>query len=215
MSYLTLHALRRPASIRRARRGARVDEETLLNHPDFDGGAHVRVFVEDTSAHRVRRRSLPSPRLKLRITDCTSEIHLEFSVDSPALRENSEHKIETLHRRARALPRRARGRVGASRAARARLVTRKGDVMSYLKRIGTRRVPQSTPIPGSGQVPNSAGGFAWAVDEWTRLRRFLVLGSEGGSYYASRARRSPARTRRRSRAASRRTARARSRRSSA
>ena len=57
--------------------------------------------------------------------------------------------------------------------------------MSYLKRQGTRRVPQWAPIPGSGQVPNSAGGFAWAVDDWTRLRRFLILGSEGGSYYAS------------------------------
>ena len=57
--------------------------------------------------------------------------------------------------------------------------------MSYLKRLGTRRVPQSAPIPGSGQAPNSAGGFSWAVDDWTRLRRFLVLGSEGGSYYAS------------------------------
>ena len=57
--------------------------------------------------------------------------------------------------------------------------------MAYLKRHGTRRVPQSVPIPGSGQVPNSAGGFAWAVDDWTRLGRFLVLGSEGGSYYAS------------------------------
>lgn len=49
--------------------------------------------------------------------------------------------------------------------------------MSYLKRLGTRRVPQSAPIPDSGQVPNSAGGFAWAVDSWTRLRRFLILGS--------------------------------------
>ena len=57
--------------------------------------------------------------------------------------------------------------------------------MSYLKRLGTRRVPQSAPIPDSGQVPNSAGGFAWTVDCWTRLRRFLILGSEGGSYYAS------------------------------
>ncbi len=55
--------------------------------------------------------------------------------------------------------------------------------MSYLKRHGTRRVPQWVPLPG--QVPNSAGGFTWAVDIWTRLRRFLVLGSEGGSYYAS------------------------------
>jgi 60 kDa SS-A/Ro ribonucleoprotein len=57
--------------------------------------------------------------------------------------------------------------------------------MSYLKRHGTRRVPQWAPIPGSDQVPNSSGGFAWTVDQWTRLRRFLVLGSEGGSYYAS------------------------------
>ncbi|HEY6836444.1 MAG TPA: TROVE domain-containing protein [Gaiellaceae bacterium] len=56
--------------------------------------------------------------------------------------------------------------------------------MSYLNRIRTRRVPQSEPIRGSGQVPNGAGGFAWSVDDWTRLRRFLILGSEGGSYYA-------------------------------
>jgi 60 kDa SS-A/Ro ribonucleoprotein len=57
--------------------------------------------------------------------------------------------------------------------------------MSYLERFRTRRVPQSTPIPGTGQVPNSAGGFGWAVDDWVRLRRFLILGSEGGSYYAN------------------------------
>jgi 60 kDa SS-A/Ro ribonucleoprotein len=57
--------------------------------------------------------------------------------------------------------------------------------MSYLKRINPRRTPQSAPIPGSTQVPNSTGGFAWSIDDWTRLRRFLVLGSEGGSYYAS------------------------------
>ena len=33
-------------------------------------------------------------------------------------------------------------------------------------------------------VPNSAGGHAYPVDDMTRLRRFLILGSEGGSYYA-------------------------------
>src|SRR5262249_29355461 len=60
----------------------------------------------------------------------------------------------------------------------------KGGVsdMSYLKRLA--RVPQSAPIPGSNQVANSAGGFSWAVDDWARLRRFLILGSEGGSFYA-------------------------------
>jgi 60 kDa SS-A/Ro ribonucleoprotein len=59
--------------------------------------------------------------------------------------------------------------------------------MSYLERFRTRRVPQSAPIPGADQVANSAGGYAWAVDDWVRLRRFLILGSEGGSYYANEA----------------------------
>ncbi len=93
MSYLTQYALSRPGS---GRSGVRADERTLLNLPDFDGGAHVRVFVEDTSNRKVRRRKLPSPRLKLRIADCTNEIHLEFCVDSAELRENSLYKIETL-----------------------------------------------------------------------------------------------------------------------
>ena len=56
--------------------------------------------------------------------------------------------------------------------------------MSYLKRLSTLRAPQRAPIPRSGQVANSAGGYAWAVDCWSRLRSFLILGSEGGSYYA-------------------------------
>ena len=43
------------------------------------------------------------------------------------------------------------------------------------------QVPQSRPLPG--QVPNSAGGFTWEVDDMKRLRRFLCLGSEGGTYY--------------------------------
>lgn len=55
--------------------------------------------------------------------------------------------------------------------------------MSYLKRAQRARTPQSHPLPGSGQVPNSAGGFAWALDKWDRLSRFLVLGSEHGTYY--------------------------------
>ena len=35
------------------------------------------------------------------------------------------------------------------------------------------------------QVKNSAGGYVFAVDDITRLRRFLVLGADGGSYYAT------------------------------
>ncbi len=58
--------------------------------------------------------------------------------------------------------------------------------MSYLSKwFNKNKTPQSAPIPGTSQVSNSAGGFAFAVDEWTRLDRFLILGAEGGSYYAS------------------------------
>ena len=49
-----------------------------------------------------------------------------------------------------------------------------------LRRLVT---PQAEPIPDSTQIPNSAGGFAWAVDKWMRLDRFLVLGTEGGTFY--------------------------------
>lgn len=55
----------------------------------------------------------------------------------------------------------------------------------YAAHAGTLVTPQGFPIPGSSQVANSAGGFAWEVGCWTRLDRFLVLGNEGGSYYAS------------------------------
>jgi 60 kDa SS-A/Ro ribonucleoprotein len=54
-----------------------------------------------------------------------------------------------------------------------------GFFSKYFSRAGV--VPQSAPLPG--QVANSAGGFAWAVDDWARLDRFLVLGAEGGTYY--------------------------------
>lgn len=59
--------------------------------------------------------------------------------------------------------------------------------MDFSKHFATRLrrllTPQSAPIPGSTQVANSAGGYAWPVDKWTRLDRFLVLGSEGGTFY--------------------------------
>ena len=57
--------------------------------------------------------------------------------------------------------------------------------MRYLAALGVRRTPQSEVILGSGQVRNSSGGYSWPVNDWVRLDRFLVLGSEGGSFYAS------------------------------
>lgn len=58
--------------------------------------------------------------------------------------------------------------------------------MSYLKaHLPNAPTPQTEPIRGSKQVANSAGGFAYGTDPMTQLRRFLILGSAGGSYYAS------------------------------
>lgn len=46
---------------------------------------------------------------------------------------------------------------------------------------------QTQPIPGreSEMVKNSAGGFTFALDMWGYLDRFLILGSESPTYYAS------------------------------
>lgn len=56
---------------------------------------------------------------------------------------------------------------------------------NYAQHVSTRITPQSEPIPGKNQVENSAGGYAFPVDCWKRLDRFLILGNEGGSYYAT------------------------------
>lgn len=58
--------------------------------------------------------------------------------------------------------------------------------MSYLSRAVNPGEPtQREPIPGAGQVKNEAGGYVWAAGTWVRLHRWLILGSEGGAYYAS------------------------------
>jgi 60 kDa SS-A/Ro ribonucleoprotein len=56
-------------------------------------------------------------------------------------------------------------------------------MQKFLQFFNTRATPQSQPIPGSTQVANSAGGFAWELDLWGKLDRFLVLGTEGGTFY--------------------------------
>ena len=45
-------------------------------------------------------------------------------------------------------------------------------------------VPQTQPLPGrQDQVKNNAGGFVFSTGMWAQLERFLILGSEGGTYY--------------------------------
>src|SRR5262249_53591873 len=43
-------------------------------------------------------------------------------------------------------------------------------------------VPQSEPLD-TRQVVNNAGGYVFEIDDWKRLDRFLVLGSDAATYY--------------------------------
>lgn len=45
--------------------------------------------------------------------------------------------------------------------------------------------PQSQPIPGreAEMAKNSAGGFTFTVSPWDQLDRFLILGTEAGTFY--------------------------------
>lgn len=53
-----------------------------------------------------------------------------------------------------------------------------------LSQISTKTTPQNEQADPR-QVPNSAGGFGFKVTGDARLHRFLTLGTEGGTYYAS------------------------------
>lgn len=57
--------------------------------------------------------------------------------------------------------------------------------MRLTRHLKMRKTPQVEAVPGAGQVRNEAGGHVWAIDRWQLLHRFLILGTEGGTYYAS------------------------------
>jgi 60 kDa SS-A/Ro ribonucleoprotein len=57
--------------------------------------------------------------------------------------------------------------------------------MKFTKHWNKKQTAQNQPIPGSGQVRNSAGGFAWEITPWQKLDRFLILGTEGGTFYVT------------------------------
>jgi 60 kDa SS-A/Ro ribonucleoprotein len=46
---------------------------------------------------------------------------------------------------------------------------------------------QQMEVPGKTQVKNSAGGFVFKISPLEQLKRFLILGTEGGTYYATEA----------------------------
>lgn len=59
------------------------------------------------------------------------------------------------------------------------MATRKKNYAEIVAPAATPQHIQAHPA----QVPNSAGGWSFQVNKWTQLNRFLILGSEGGTYY--------------------------------
>lgn len=55
--------------------------------------------------------------------------------------------------------------------------------MNALKEINRKATPQ-TERAKPGQVKNNAGGYVFTVSDKTRLERFLILGTDGGTYYS-------------------------------
>ena len=54
----------------------------------------------------------------------------------------------------------------------------------YAEHFSTLKTPQREKAD-ERQVANSAGGFSFQVDKWQQLTRWLILGADGGSYYAT------------------------------
>ena len=61
----------------------------------------------------------------------------------------------------------------------------KKNIKEALAGLNATETPQSLPIPCRDMVANNAGGFVFKLDEWKQLDRFLILGSEGGTFYVS------------------------------
>lgn len=51
------------------------------------------------------------------------------------------------------------------------------------KNVSSKNVPQSEPLIGTNQKKNNAGGYSFEITPMQRLERFLILGSDTGTYY--------------------------------
>lgn len=49
-------------------------------------------------------------------------------------------------------------------------------------RTAPGEIPQSVPVSPDQQL-NNAGGYTFTADKWAMFHRFLILGSDGGTYY--------------------------------
>lgn len=60
-------------------------------------------------------------------------------------------------------------------------------MQAYTRHVSGNRTKQDEVIPGKAHLmtKNSDGAFVFKLDDWKRLERFLILGSDQNTYYAS------------------------------
>lgn len=56
-------------------------------------------------------------------------------------------------------------------------------MFNTLKKYVTHEPTQREKAPGT--VPNNAGGYSFGVDKWEQFKRFLIIGTTGGTYYVN------------------------------
>jgi len=53
--------------------------------------------------------------------------------------------------------------------------------------FNNKKTPQTAPIPEQKDImeKNNGGGYSYSITSFQKLKRFLILGTEGGSYYSN------------------------------
>ena len=57
--------------------------------------------------------------------------------------------------------------------------------MTYANDVQTVATPVNQPVRGMNQIVNRTGGYGFEITDEQRLERFLILGHQGGTYYAT------------------------------
>ncbi len=57
--------------------------------------------------------------------------------------------------------------------------------MTYANDVQTVSTPVNQPVRGMTQIVNRTGGYGFEITDEQRLERFLILGHQGGTYYAT------------------------------
>lgn len=54
-----------------------------------------------------------------------------------------------------------------------------------ISQFDTRSTKTPCTAPLKGMVENSTGGYTFSLDSWGQFQRFLILGTEGGTFYVA------------------------------